>query len=185
MPVSGERRPLLILGLGNVLCGDDGLGIAALAELERRYRVPEGVELMDGGTLGLALLHHLLAAEEVILVDAVRADAPPGRLVRLHGEEVAPAVESRLSVHQVGVADLMDGLRWLGCGPTRMTLLGMVPETIELGLGRSPAVRRALPELVEAIADEARALGHPLTPRAADEVDDDGRAAVSSRALGL
>ena len=66
--MSPEGR-LPILGLGNVLCGDDGLGVAALARLDRRYRLPEGVEMMDGGTLGLALLHHVRAVDALLLAD--------------------------------------------------------------------------------------------------------------------
>jgi hydrogenase maturation protease len=104
--------PLLVLGLGNVLCGDDGLGAVAVHLLQRRYQAPDGVSILDGGTLGLSLLPYLEEAHEAILVDAIRGDGPPGSFVRLEGDEVAPAVAGRLSVHQVGVADLLEGARW-------------------------------------------------------------------------
>ena len=83
---------MLVLGLGNVLLGDDGVGAAAVACLERDYRIPPGVRLEDGGTLGLSLLGLLTEADHVILVDAVRTDAPPGTLVRLDGTDVMDAV---------------------------------------------------------------------------------------------
>jgi hydrogenase maturation protease len=161
--------PLLVLGLGNVLCGDDGLGAVAVHLLARRYQAPEGARVMDGGTLGLSLLPYLEDAEDAILVDAIRSEGPPGTFVRLLGEDVAPALASRLSVHQVGVADLLDGARWRARTPSRLVLLGLVPETLELGLVRSTAVERALPGLVEAIADEALRLGHRFDRRAVDE----------------
>lgn len=168
-----RERPvrLLVLGLGNPLCGDDGLGVAAVEELGRRYQAPPGALLLDGGTLGLSLLPFLEDAEQAILVDAVRDDAPPGTLVRLSGAEVRPAVESRLSVHQVGVADLVGAADLLGRLPRRLVLLGLVPASLDLGVGLSPEVAPRLGTLVEAVAAEAQALGHRLTERAAHEAD--------------
>jgi hydrogenase maturation protease len=161
--------PLLVLGLGNLLCGDDGLGAVAVHLLLRRYRAPEGVFVLDGGTLGLSLLPYLEDAREAILVDAIRDDGPPGTFVRLEGQHVAPALASRLSVHQVGVADLLDGARWRGCCPSRLILLGLVPQTLELGFARSPAVEAALPGLVDCIVIEARRLGYAFDRRVVDE----------------
>ncbi len=161
--------PLLVLGLGNVLCGDDGLGAVAVHLLQRSYRVPEGAVVLDGGTLGLSLLPYLEEAREAILVDAIRDDGPPGTLVRLEGDDVAPALASRLSVHQVGVADLLDGARWRERYPSRLILLGIVPETLELGFARSPAVEAALPELIDRIVTEALCLGYGFTLKAGDE----------------
>ena len=177
---------LLILGLGNVLCGDDGIGCAAVAALRRAYAAAEGVEVVDGGTLGLSLLPHLTAARRAILVDAVSADAPPGTLLRLIGSEVPPAVQGRLSPHQVGVADLLQGAELLGECPSTLVLLGLVPAGIELGIGLSPAVRAALPHLIESVVTEAARLGYPLTPRGDDEeACDHGAARDSARLLGL
>jgi hydrogenase maturation protease len=167
--------PLLVLGLGNVLCGDDGLGAVAVHLLERQHQVPDGVQVLDGGTLGLSLLPYLEQAEQAILVDAIRADHPPGTLVRLEGDDVAPAVAERLSVHQVGVVDLLDAARWRGRLPPRLVLLGLVPESLELGVRRTTAVEAALPSLVDAVVAEARALGHVFGPRSDDEMAARGR----------
>jgi hydrogenase maturation protease len=77
--MSSDRPvPLLVLGLGNLLCGDDGLGAVAVHLLQRRYRVPDGVSVLDGGTLGLSLLPYLEEAHEAILVDAIRGEGPAG-----------------------------------------------------------------------------------------------------------
>jgi hydrogenase maturation protease len=180
-----ESTALLILGLGNVLCGDDGLGAAAVTRLLRHYRIPEGIRVIDGGTLGLSLLPYLQDAHEVILVDAVRADAPPGTCVRLEGEEVRTAVLHRLSPHQVGVADLLFAARALDHYPGRLIILGLVPDTLDLGLGRSPAVQRNLPLLVDRIVAEACSLGHPLVPAKPHEVDLPEGAGDVARVLGL
>lgn len=161
--------PLLVLGLGNVICRDDGLGVAAVLRLLDGFRPAPGVRVLDGGTLGLALLPTLEAADTVLIVDAIRSEGPPGSLVRLEGEDVAQAAHDRLSVHQVGVSDLIGAARWQGSLPRRLLLLGLVPESIDLGLERTPAVEAALPALVDAVRAECAALGHPFLPRSAGE----------------
>jgi hydrogenase maturation protease len=157
--MSNRSTRLLVLGLGNVLLSDDGVGPAALALLRRHHRPPVGTLVLDGGTLGLALLPYIEDAESVLLVDAVMADAPVGTLVRLDGNDVGPAVATRLSPHQVGVADLLEGARWHERQPPQLTLLGLVPESLELGIGLSPDVASALPQLVDRIVGEAERLG--------------------------
>ena len=163
------RAQVLVLGLGNVLLGDDGVGPAALARLERDYRVPPQVRLVEGGTLGLALLDEFVQAEHVILVDAVATGEPAGTLVRLDGDAVKDAVRERLSVHQVGVVDLLDVARLIGRYPESVVLLGLAPGFIGLGLTRTAAVDDALDALVSAIVGEVRDLGYELLaqPRAA------------------
>jgi|YelNatPaOPRAMG01_1025707.scaffolds.fasta_scaffold01785_22 hydrogenase maturation protease len=182
-----ERTALLVLGLGNVLCGDDGLGAIAVHLLQRDFRAPRQTVVLDGGTLGLSLLPLIQDAERVLMVDAIRhAGAQPGAAVRIQGDEVMPAVRERLSVHQIGVADLLDGARLLGCCPPNITLLGLVPQDLGLGVGLSPPVKRAMPGLVATIVAEARALGFEFVPKPYDEKSsrmDDARDVAS--VLGL
>jgi hydrogenase maturation protease len=160
--VAERKIGVLVLALGNVLLGDDGLGAAAVVRLERDYCVPPRVLLVDGGTLGLSLLGLLAEADHTILVDAVRADGPPGTLVRLDGENVGDAVRDRLSPHQVGVADLLDAARLIDRYPASVTLLGLVPDTIDLAVVRSIAVDDRLDELVAAIVREVEVLGYKM-----------------------
>ena len=185
---TGDGRPAtLVLGLGNLLCGDDGLGVVALERLRRRYETPPAVSLVDGGTLGLALLPTLEDADVVWILDAVAADAPPGTLVALAGDAVEPALRGRLSPHQIGVADLLDALHWRGTWPARVRVLGLVPERLELRIGLSDAVAGSLDRLVEAAACELRESGHALTARPPDldaSLDHGGGDRVA-RALGL
>ena len=170
-----DRTPLLVLGLGNPLCGDDGIGVAAVALLDRLYETPEGARVLDGGTLGLALLPELERADRVILVDAVRDDAPVGSFVRLEGRDVPPAVAIRLSPHQVGVADLLEAAVWLERYPESILLLGLVPGSIALGLARSPEVEANRFGLVERVVEEAGRLGFPFLRRENPQTSDDRR----------
>lgn len=162
---ANRQTGVLVLGLGNVLLGDDGLGAAAVVRLQRQHDIPPGVRVEDGGTLGLSLLGLLADAERVILVDAVRTDAAPGTLVRLDGADVIDAVRDRLSPHQVGVADLLDVARLIGRYPTSVTLLGLVPQHIALAVTRSAPVDDGLDRLVEAIIREVQSLGYNLAAK--------------------
>jgi hydrogenase maturation protease len=157
---------LLVLGLGNVLCGDDGAGPAAVARLLEGWAPPPSARVEDGGTLGLALMSLLAEATDVLLVDAVHVPGlAPGTLVRLTGEEAAAATRDQLSVHQVGVADMLDALRLIDRLPPRVTLFGVVPESLELGCGCTPAVAAVLDDLAAAVAAEATRCGHPFRRR--------------------
>ena len=173
-----ERIPLLVLGLGNLLLEDDGIGSAAVAFLDDHYTAPVGVRVLDGGTLGLSLLPYLEDADAVILVDAIKADTAPGALVRLDGDDVGPAVATRLSPHQVGVADLLDGARWLDRYPQHVILLGLVPESMDLAVGLTSQVRPAIPALVELVVEEARTLGFVFRRKDVDHATRAGRTAA-------
>jgi hydrogenase maturation protease len=175
---------LLVLGLGNPLCGDDGAGVAVVARLRERYEAPPGAVVLDGGTLGLSLLPYLRQARTVILIDAIAADAPAGTLVRLEGDDVAPAAAHRLSPHQVGVADLLDSARLLGGFPEALVLVGVVPAQLELSIERSAAVEARIDDLVKATLDEAARMGHTFTRREPD-ASELLRSAPHDRILGL
>lgn len=180
-----EPTSLLILGLGNLLCQDDGLGVAAVLELLESYETPPGVAVLDGGTLGLSLLPYLEDAEMALLVDAVRTGDPPGSPVRLEGADLEPAVRERLSVHQIGVADLLDGARLRGRMPRRVILLGLVPQSLELGLGRSPAVQRNMRTLVDRIVEEAWQLGFRFRCKRQNETPTSGDVRHAAGVVGV
>jgi len=156
-------------------------------QLRRGYHWPDALSLVDGGTLGLALLSTLEDAEEVWILDAVRAEAPPGSLVRLDGEAVESALRERLSPHQVGVADLLDALHWRDRWPARLRVLGLVPDDLRLHVGLSAPVAAGLPALRDAVVSEVRRAGYPVRARsphgAGEPHGDDGPALA--RALGV
>lgn len=162
-----DRTPLVVIGLGNILCGDDGVGLAALAHLLREWEPARSTRVLDGGTLGLSLLPYLQSARQILLVDAIDDNAsPPGTLVRYEEAEVVRAAALRLSVHQVGVADLLDAFELVGGRPDAIVLVGVVPDTLELHVGLSAAVQAAIPALAAAVRAEAALLGQPFARRA-------------------
>ena len=178
--MTSERIPVLVLGLGNVLCGDDGAGVVAVHKLMRRWRLPAEVRVVDGGTLGLDLLGLVAISDRVILVDAVRGAGPPGTLDRLAGDDVAPAVYARLSPHQIGVADLLAGAALCERYPSEVVIVGVVPAMTDLQLGCTPAVEASIPALVDNVLAELRRLGYEPEPRETTCEPHEG-----ARALGL
>jgi len=161
---------LLVLGLGNLICRDDGVGPLMVERLAAGWEPAAGAEVADGGTLGLSLMPLVERAERLLLVDAIAADAPPGTLVRLAGEEVGPAVAQRLSPHQIGVADLLDGLRLIDRLPSRVILLGLVPESLGLGVGLTDDVAAGIPALEAAVLAETAAMGFPFEAKPTDAI---------------
>jgi hydrogenase maturation protease len=146
-------RRIIILGLGNLIRSDDGVGIHAIHQLMRDRRIPESVELLDGGTLGLQLLPAIQGVTHLLVLDAINTGAIPGTLARFDMSEMEPLPGSP-SVHQIGFADVMAALRLLEKFPQRMILLGVQPEETGWGDKLSNAVQTSLPALIEAAMDE-------------------------------
>jgi hydrogenase maturation protease len=145
-----------VLALGNVLHSDDGLGPRALERLRRDSRLPQGVEFVEGGTLGLELLTYIWDSSYLLVLDAVDVGQPPGTVVRVSGEELH-RLPGKGSVHQLGIADLMTALRVLAKQPPEVVLLGVQPSTTEWGTNLSPEVETALDSLLYAAVVELKA----------------------------
>lgn len=143
----------VVLGLGNILHSDDGVGPRAVEKLKRDARVPEDVVLVEGGTLGLELLTYVWDSSYLLVLDAVDVGQPPGTLLRMSGEELH-TMPGKGSVHQLGVADLLVALRVLASQIPEVVLLGVQPATTDWGTQLSPAVGMALDSLVEATVVE-------------------------------
>jgi hydrogenase maturation protease len=140
---------VVVLGLGNLIRKDDGVGIHALHLLSADRRVPEKVQIIEGGTLGLDLLSAVKGASHLLALDAVDTAAPPGTLSHFANEDLNNLPVSK-SVHLLGFADLLGALRILETAPVEVVLLGIQPETIDWGVTLSPVVDAALNDFVEA-----------------------------------
>ncbi len=157
-------KSILVLGVGNVLLTDEGIGIHALELLQQHYRLPEAVEVIDGGTSGMDLLDQLADRECVVLVDAVKTGDAPGTVVRLDGDTLPAFFRSKISPHQLGLCDLLAMLELRGEAPKELVLHGMVPYSLETHLGLSEQAAARMPEFVERIAAELRRLCAELEP---------------------
>jgi hydrogenase maturation protease len=150
-----ERRTTMtnVLGLGNVLMGDDGFGPAVVRAFEAEYVVGPDVSVIDLGTPGLDLTPWLADVDRVIIVDTVKGDLPPGTLRVFDGAGVLRRPPSvRIGPHDPGVKEALLMLEFAGRAPRELALIGVVPERTEMAVQLSPALQQALPLAVEAIA---------------------------------
>jgi len=150
---------VLVLGVGNILMGDEGIGTRAIELLERRYRFPENVELLDGGTSGIELLRFIEDREHLILIDAIKGGQPPGTVVRVDGEDVPARFRTRISPHQLGISDLLATAQLTGSVPPNLVLFGIEPKDVLMKLEMSPEVEASMDRLAELVVEELRSIG--------------------------
>jgi hydrogenase maturation protease len=163
----GAGGRALVVGLGNPLMGDDGLGLAALSRLDEDWDVPPTVELVDGGTWGLELLHRFEGATQVLLLDAVDAGREPGAPVELEREDLPRLLGHKLSPHQIELREVLALAELRGTLPASLACLGLQPASVELRAGLSPPLAARLGPLAAAAAARLRAWGHPVRARPA------------------
>ncbi len=157
--MAATPAPVLVLGIGNVLLMDEAVGVRAVEAYQADYAVPDGVEVMDGGTAGMDLMEPIAGRRHLVVVDAVKkADAQPGDIVRLGPGEVPAFFRERISPHQTGLADVLAALNLSNEAPETVRLVGMVPEALGTGVALSDTCERALPGLVEMVVGEVSAL---------------------------
>jgi hydrogenase maturation protease len=143
-----NSRRIAVLGLGNLMRTDDAVGMLAIQQLRADPRFPRCVSLIEGGTLGLDLLHPLDGVTHLLALDAIDTGAAPGTLLRFVGDEIADLPISK-SVHLLGFSDLIGAARLTGSAPSEIAVLGVQPEIIGWGTQLTSTVQAALAVLVE------------------------------------
>ncbi|GAQ94650.1 hydrogenase maturation protease [Thermodesulfovibrio aggregans] len=140
-----------VIGVGNILMQDEGVGPKVAEILKKEYQFDPQIEIIDGGTLGLDLLPYIERFNKILLVDVVNFHKEPGFIKVLKGEEIPPYLKTKLSVHHVGVQDLIEVARLMGYMPEELVLVGIQPESIDLGLDLTPTLTVKLNELIEEV----------------------------------
>jgi hydrogenase maturation protease len=157
----------VVIGLGNPLMGDDGLGLAALARLQQEWQLPPEVELVDGGTWGMNLLPVIENAQRVLLIDAIHADLPAGAEVIIPRHRLPRYLATKISPHQVDMADVLALAELRGTLPEETVAIGLQPMNVELCDGLSGPLQSRLDDLVSAVVRQLAAWGHACLPRKA------------------
>jgi hydrogenase maturation protease len=162
-----------IIGIGNVLTGDDGVGPYVVRVLQARYAFPEGVSCEDLGTPGYELTTFFADAEAVVLVDSVRAKGQPGEIRVFDKAEILKKAPIRaLSPHEPGVREALLNAEFHEVSPKVFKLVGVIPESVETNAPLSPAVRAAVPMACAAVIRELEALGiRPVERNPPEEPD--------------
>lgn len=154
-----------LIGLGNLLMRDEGVGIQAVRALEERYELPPDLEVVDGGTSGLDLLPYIENRDRVVFVDAVNFRQEPGYIGVLENQEVPALFATKDSLHHLGLMDVLAAARLLDVAPKEVCLIGIQPQTIETGLELSDRLQAKLPELLARIIARLQDWGLILSSR--------------------
>ena len=144
---------IMVMGVGNILLSDEGLGVRFLDELAKKP-LPENVEILEGGTAGLELVHLIQEVDFLIIVDAINAQAEPGALFRFHPGDIKVFPEQfEVSFHQIGIIEVLAMAKVLGHAPKTL-IFGIQPKSLEWGMDISPEIEALFPRLTEFVLNE-------------------------------
>ncbi len=152
--ISAKAR-ILVVGIGNILLRDEGIGVHVVKAMEK-IKMPPAVELLDGGTAGADLLDAISDRQKVIVVDACDADVPPGTILRLTPEDLSQDKKESISLHEFGIVQTLDMAGRLNCAPREVAIIAVKPKTVEPGLEMSAEMTRLIPRIIEAVLNEIR-----------------------------
>ncbi len=153
---------LLILGVGNLLLTDEGIGVHAVNFLLKNYAIPNEIEVVDGGTAGMELLTAIAQANQVIILDAIKTGKPAGTIIHLEDDEVPTFFRTKLSPHQIGLSDILAAVKLTGEQPDKVTILGIEPYSIELSMELSDIVAAQMNKFIELIVQQVNKSGFEL-----------------------
>jgi hydrogenase maturation protease len=162
--VIGKRRShlrspykrILVLGVGNLLLGDEGVGVH-VAQRMMTIKMPPEVRVVEGGTDGFGLVNVITEADRMILIDAVKGGGQPGSIYRFEIEDCPPYPDIfKTSVHQISILEVINLSSLIGSTP-RTTIIGIEPACMEMGMELSPAVAAKVPRIIEMIKEEVEA----------------------------
>lgn len=154
---------IAILGIGNILLSDDGIGVHVIRRLQHQYKFPESVRLIDGGTMGLDLLPFLEGIEKLLIIDAVDLKKEHGTIEIITGDKIPSILSSKLSVHQVGLTDLLFAIRMIGTELKEICLIGIQPKSLKTGTELTEEIRRGLKPLMENVLQRLKQWGIEVT----------------------
>lgn len=139
---------IVVIGVGNIIRSDDGFGVHALRRLQQHPKIPADVIFVEGGTKGLELFGYAWEASHLLLIDAANAGQTAGTLIQMSGDELR-SLSGGMSVHQLGVADLIASLTLASERPPNIVLLGVQPASTDWGTILTPRLEAALDPVVE------------------------------------
>ena len=151
MSVLGKPQEILVLGLGNVLLQDEGIGVHVVTQIQHQYRFTPEIDILDGGTSGLDLLPEFYDRKAIIIVDAVEFKQEPGYIGLIKNDDILAQIQTKLSIHHLGLADVLSAARMVDKLPEEMVLVGIQPASMETVLELSEAVNKIVPRVIEAV----------------------------------
>lgn len=151
---------IVVLGVGNILLKDEGVGVRVIEEFQRQYTVPQNVRVVDGGTQGLWLMATIQETDRLIVVDAVLGGGEPGSLYRLEKDDLPKGLRAKQSAHDSDLVEALNLCYLLETGPQSVVVLGVQPQDITpFGLEITERVAARIPDLVLGVVEELMKLG--------------------------
>ncbi len=144
-------KQITVLGVGNILMQDEGFGVRVVEQLLQQYHFPDWVQVLDGGTLGMELLRFLIGTDKLIIIDAVSGELPPGSLYQFNHEEVKAYFKEKVSMHELGIQDVLEVMNVLEKPAKEIRILGVQPLTIDIGLEMTPLVAKQVESVVKKV----------------------------------
>ncbi len=138
----------IVIGLGNILLKDEGVGVHAVNAVRERYTFSPDVEIIDGGTLGLDLLHFFEGRERILIVDAVDFKKEAGYIGAIEDDKIPSTLFSKLSVHHIGLSDVLFAAKLMDFTPSKIRLIGIQPQSLDVGLDVTECISDKMEELI-------------------------------------
>ena len=160
-----QEHRVTILGLGNILLSDEGVGVHVVNEFQKRYEVPPYVEIVDGGAAGLDLIPFIEGREKVVMVDAVNFDREPGYIDVLENEQIPVRLTQKASMHHLGLMDVLCIVRMSGNVPRELCIIGIQPKSLELGIDMTPEIWDKQEALIERLVKKLHEWNIPCALR--------------------
>ena len=149
-----NRNQITILGIGNTLYTDEGLGVHAIAALQEQYSMDPQVQLIDGSTDGMSLLGPVEDTDYLIVIDAINAGKEGGHIIELHGNDIPAYYGIKMSIHQLGFQEVLLASKLRERYPKNIVMIGMQPTSLELGIGLSETNEAQLPEMFKLVEQQ-------------------------------
>ncbi len=146
---NAEREMVTVLGLGNILLSDEGVGVHAVRALNDRYSFSPPIDIVDGGTMGLDLLPLFQERDRILVIDAVDFRKAPGHTGTVEGDAIPSVLNAKLSVHHIGVADLLFTAKLTRETPLEICLVGIQPQSLDVGLALTEPVKSKMDSIID------------------------------------
>ena len=154
----------VVLGVGNILLSDEGFGVRVAEALSQRFRFPDAVEVLDGGTLGIELMRFLDGAQRLILIDAIHG-AKPGSFRIIKGDDVRLYFQEKVSLHEMGIQEVLASLVVMEKPIAEIVVIGVVPQSLEISLDLTPLVASRIDEATDSVIRQLHDWGLECTAR--------------------
>ncbi len=144
-----KKWKIAVLGLGNILLSDEGVGIHAINALGKRCAFSPPLELVDGGTMGLDLLPLFQEKDKILIIDAVDFGKAAGLIGVIEGEAIPSVLNTKLSVHHIGLSDVLFAAKLMRTTPLDVCLIGIQPKSLDVGLDMTEEIRVKLDDIID------------------------------------